>query len=75
MFTHFLKIQQAFYVACKLLESSSLNFTGGGAGIRTLGGVTPTTVFETVPFDRSGTPPHLVQAGIDTRICFRRQGA
>lgn len=30
---------------------------GGGAGIRTLGGVTPTTVFETVPFSRSGTPP------------------
>ncbi len=32
-------------------------YTGGGAGIRTLGGVTPTTVFETVPFNRSGTPP------------------
>ncbi len=31
--------------------------SGGGAGIRTLGGVTPTTVFETVPFSRSGTPP------------------
>ena len=30
---------------------------GGGAGIRTLGGVTPTTVFETVPFNHSGTPP------------------
>ena len=30
---------------------------GGGAGIRTLGGITPTTVFETVPFNRSGTPP------------------
>lgn len=30
---------------------------GGGAGIRTLGGVTPTTVFETAPFSRSGTPP------------------
>ncbi len=31
--------------------------TGGEAGIRTLGGVTPTTVFETVPFNRSGTSP------------------
>ena len=30
---------------------------GGGAGIRTLGGVSPTTVFETVPISRSGTPP------------------
>ena len=33
---------------------------GGGAGIRTLGGVTPTTVFETVPFGRSGTPPEVI---------------
>ena len=33
--------------------------TGGGGetGIRTLGGVAPTTVFETAPFDRSGTSP------------------
>jgi hypothetical protein len=30
---------------------------GGGAGIRTLGGIAPTTIFETVPFNRSGTPP------------------
>ena len=30
---------------------------GGGGGIRTLGGVAPTTIFETVPFNRSGTPP------------------
>src|SRR5215213_7712084 len=30
----------------------------GGGGIRTLGrGVTPTTVFETAPFNHSGTPP------------------
>ena len=32
-------------------------FTGGEAGIRTLGGVAPTTIFETVPFNRSGTSP------------------
>gem|GEM_PF-5852847 len=31
--------------------------TGGEAGIRTLGGVAPTTIFETVPFNRSGTSP------------------
>ena len=30
---------------------------GGETGIRTLGGVTPTTVFETAPFDRSGISP------------------
>ena len=32
---------------------------GGGGGIRTLGGVAPTTIFETVPFNRSGTPPYM----------------
>jgi hypothetical protein len=32
-------------------------FTGGEAGIRTLGGVAPTTVFETAPFNHSGTSP------------------
>ncbi len=31
---------------------------GGETGIRTLGGLTPTTVFETAPFDRSGISPH-----------------
>ena len=33
--------------------------TGGETGIRTLGGLAPTTVFETAPFDHSGTSPHL----------------
>ncbi len=32
---------------------------GGETGIRTLGGVSPTTVFETAPFDHSGTSPRL----------------
>ncbi len=31
----------------------------GEGGIRTLGTVARTTVFETVPFDRSGTSPDL----------------
>ena len=31
--------------------------TGGGRGIRTLGTVARTTVFETAPFNHSGTPP------------------
>ena len=43
---------------------------GGEAGIRTLGGVTPTTVFETVPFNRSGTSPHRA---IDTVFREERQ--
>ena len=30
---------------------------GGERGIRTLGGLAPTTVFETVPFNHSGTSP------------------
>ena len=30
---------------------------GGETGIRTLGGLAPTTVFETAPFDHSGTSP------------------
>jgi hypothetical protein len=34
-----------------------VNMRGGETGIRTLGGVTPTTVFETAPFDRSGISP------------------
>jgi hypothetical protein len=30
---------------------------GGGGGIRTHGTLACTTVFETAPFDHSGTPP------------------
>ncbi len=30
---------------------------GGERGIRTPGGLTPSTVFETAPFDRSGISP------------------
>src|SRR3954463_14807178 len=33
---------------------------GGEGGIRTLGTRKGTTVFETAPFDRSGTSPHLL---------------
>ena len=35
-------------------------FSGGKGGIRTLGGPEPTTVFETVPFNHSGTFPITV---------------
>ena len=32
--------------------------SGGGGGIRTRGALTDTPVFETGPFNRSGTPPN-----------------
>ena len=35
----------------------AIRFTSGEGGIRTLGGPKPTTVFETVPFNHSGTSP------------------
>lgn len=36
-----------------------LNFTGGWGGIRTPGGLAPSTVFKTVAIDRSATHPKL----------------
>ena len=33
---------------------------GGGGGIRTHGTLARTTVFETAPFDHSGTPPQSI---------------
>ncbi len=40
--------------------------SGGEGGIRTLGGPEPTTVFETVPFNHSGTSPGGVTCQIDS---------
>jgi hypothetical protein len=37
---------------------------GGETGIRTLGRLSPSTVFETAPFDHSGTSPRRVWAAI-----------
>src|SRR3546814_19602425 len=37
--------------------SNDLRRVGGGGGIRTLERLTPLTVFETAPFNHSGTPP------------------
>ena len=34
--------------------------SGGETGIRTLGRLAPTTVFETAPFDHSGTSPQAL---------------
>ncbi len=38
-------------------KMTNLRFSGGEKGIRTPGGVAPTTVFETAPFDHSGISP------------------
>ncbi len=38
-------------------ENAHQGKSGGETGIRTLGGLAPTTVFETAPFDHSGTSP------------------
>gem|GEM_PF-3549353 len=38
----------------------------GEGGIRTLGGPEPTTVFETVPFNHSGTSPNFEAPAIIT---------
>ena len=43
-------------------------FIGGETGIRTLGGLAPTTVFETAPFDHSGTSPRGSACGLVTRL-------
>jgi hypothetical protein len=48
---------------------------GGGGGIRTHGTFACTTVFETAPFDHSGTPPrqgikyHKIEKAIDI-FCY-----
>ena len=39
------------------LAAQNHGLTSGGGGIRTLGALARTTVFETAPFNRSGTPP------------------
>jgi hypothetical protein len=45
-------------------------FTCGERGIRTPGTVTSTTVFETVPFDRSGSSPFKINANIKNLSYF-----
>ena len=56
------KSQTAVYAPDLIVFS----INGGERGIRTLGGLAPTTVFETAPFNHSGTSPrgvHLRQPG------------
>ena len=54
-------------------ENAFARASGGETGIRTLGGVTPTTVFETAPFDHSGISPlddtlMRVRAGVQGHV-------
>ena len=46
-----------FRDSSKYMPSIRQPFSCGGGGIRTLGAPKGTTVFETAPFDHSGTPP------------------
>ena len=55
---------------------------GGETGIRTLGTLTGSTVFETAPFDHSGTSPRrgssvvgFSLAGVGLQACFLTIGA
>ena len=46
------------------------HITGGWGGIRTPGGLAPTTVFKTAAFDRSATHPKLISVGLSNlRFC------
>src|SRR5262249_56160550 len=59
------------------ISSSKSRVFGGEGGIRTLGTVTRTTVFETVPIDHSGTSPRrcpLPGRAEDTYGLARSQG-
>ena len=51
------KSQTAVYAPDLIVFS----INGGERGIRTLGGLAPTTVFETAPFNHSGTSPQDVR--------------
>src|SRR6266498_5077204 len=46
------------------------HFVSGEGGIRTLGGPKPTTVFETVPFNHSGTFPNCPASVRDYNLNF-----
>ncbi len=53
-----------------LSDLIGLEINGGEGGIRTLGTLTRTTVFETAPFNHSGTSPPVVRA----RLCPGARG-
>ena len=53
MYMHF-RVTKKYFLINRLYQCVG---GGGGRGIRTLGTLTRTTVFETAPFDHSGIPP------------------
>ncbi len=55
-------------------KTAETGLTGGETGIRTLGGLAPTTVFETAPFDHSGTSPRGSVGGASNGLFIGRQG-
>ena len=57
-----------------LMGDSQRLAIGGEGGIRTHGELTPTTVFETVPIDHSGTSPQQESTGRE-RPAGRKRGA
>ncbi len=65
----------------KLSIQINILSSGGEGGIRTLGTLACTTVFETAPFDRSGTSPHAVRRRLrgvgrypHAPACLKRRG-
>ena len=63
-FKNAFKIAEKYHAEALCTEATSFNFTEcktcGGGRIRTLGTREDTAVFETAPFDRSGTPPVII---------------
>ena len=55
---------RAFYLYWHICQN-----TGGWWGIRTPGGVAPTTVFKTAAFDRSANHPKLFLSVFNLRFC------
>ncbi len=61
------------YCDIKPLRFFQARFFGGGGGIRTHGTFARTTVFETAPFDHSGTPPQKIFISLFNRKLPKHQ--
>ena len=48
-----------------------MRICGGGTGIRTLGGLSPSSVFKTGAFDHSATPPTRVNYVVSMTLSRR----
>ena len=57
-------------IGCEFCKYLIIKLIGGKTGIRTLGTRKGTTVFETVPFDRSGIFPDFVFDSVQNYIFF-----